>query len=409
MGVVLLGSWVWLAQAGAIGSEIQISQTEPGDPWYDWEPKVACGLNQHLVVWRGYNGSDNDVLGGLVEDSTVSQFAIADNSDEERYPDVAYNPDEDEYLVVYVQRIQETNKKGKAKGGASHVVRGRRIDANGQPLETLILSDATGDTVTSSRVAYDTTAKKYLVVWQVYDQGRKGRKAPRGSVRGASIGIDNSNSATVGAVKTYAAYGYEGPVDLAADNANGRFLVIFQGNNGTWGAHGRLADADNGDPVGPGPFLVASGGEAHSVAHGDGEYLVVLYDRSSEGRHQFKARRVDADGTGLGSAFIVFSPVDQDNVTEAGMAVEYDSTAEAFLVTWSFDPTADGVIERHIYGREVYGDGSMPADEFVISDAVNNLHPALAFDTQDFLIVWSYAGVDNSGTIRGVRWSLGSE
>lgn len=421
--------------AGGIGDEFGI--TTRGN---ERDPKVAYDStnDRALVVWRSYNGpGNNDVRAQIVNANGTlygGEIVIADSSDNEVYPDVAYSPDEAEWLIVYVHWVTTSNKQGKKRPKITHVVRGQRVGwdgvVRGLPFD---ISPVYSESVTHSRVAYNTATGKYLGVWQVYDKEGKGRKGPRGSIRGATVDTA-SGTPDVGAIQTYAAYGYStgcGDVDLAADNdtTGGRFLVIFPYCVAEGEVYGRLAAGDGTPDVGPFEIASISGAhlDAQSVAYGGGQYLVVFVSPKPGGGHQFKARRVSNTGEPQESnaGFVVFDPPVEDGVTDGGMAVEYGSAS--FLATWSYDPIiVDEIVpdfgyDRHIYGREVLPNETMPNAEFAISECndppegagCNQQAPGLAFNTTQghFIVVWSNVPERYPGNIPaniwGRRWTLG--
>ncbi|MBZ0090236.1 MAG: hypothetical protein K8H90_07645, partial [Thermoanaerobaculia bacterium] len=198
---------VWAALEGMDGHEIfgqrldadgdpvgvddfQISEMGVvGNSYRALNPRVAHNSlhNEYLVVWWG-----SDDQGGLVEgeyeifgqrldasgfEIGVDDFVISDAGDigdpayAAVYPDVAYNPDRDEYLVVW---SGEDNVGGLVQDELE--VFGQRLDATGREvgINDSRISEAGGTgspaySVYGSRVHYDSDRQEYLVVWSGED------------------------------------------------------------------------------------------------------------------------------------------------------------------------------------------------------------------------------------------------
>ncbi len=129
-------------------------------------PSVAFSTQQHkyLVVYDVWSGSDQNVVGTLVNwnGSIVGgEFAISNTVDYESSPDVAYNSEDDEFLVVWDATPDHLFHRAKAR-------RVRPSDG------TLLGLGATVDNEPSHspvfpRVVYNAVRNQYLVAYGYSD------------------------------------------------------------------------------------------------------------------------------------------------------------------------------------------------------------------------------------------------
>ena len=135
-------------------------------------PRVAYDrLNQrYLVVWYDQRNtflstSAGDIYGRLVNGNGLlsgDEIAISQANNEQLYPDVAYSPSSQRYLVSWMDRRDEENASGD--------VYGQMIDQNGT-LQSgdFIISSGSGGTqffpAVHSAIAYDNTLDRFFVVW----------------------------------------------------------------------------------------------------------------------------------------------------------------------------------------------------------------------------------------------------
>jgi hypothetical protein len=121
------------------------------------DPSIAYNSNrgEYLVVWWNDRPENDDIYGRRVSGDGAlvgDWFAIAAGADHERqYPDVAYNSQSDEYLVVW----QDDNH---ISGAVS--ICGQRVSATGQLLDEEISIGGQGDWNWGAKVAYASTADK---------------------------------------------------------------------------------------------------------------------------------------------------------------------------------------------------------------------------------------------------------
>ena len=129
-----------------------------------WRPNAAFDSknNVHLVVWEEPQAS-YDIVGQAIQNQSRigSEFPIANISGNQRTPTVAYHPNCQEYLVVFVDDVNH--------------IKGQRVNASTSPVKIggpiSIISVTTSYTVEepdiiSSRV---TSTGEYFVVWQKHN------------------------------------------------------------------------------------------------------------------------------------------------------------------------------------------------------------------------------------------------
>ena len=122
-------------------------------------PAVAYNSRdkQYLVVWEDFRHGNWDIYGQLVSaagDPLGGNFAISDILKDQRLPAVAYNSQDNVYLVVW-----QDNRDG------NWDIYGRRISADGGMHGDFPISRAAGSQQ-APVVAYNGQNNEYLVAWQ---------------------------------------------------------------------------------------------------------------------------------------------------------------------------------------------------------------------------------------------------
>jgi len=136
----------------------------------EWAPAVAYNpvSNQYLVVWQdGRNTATRgqDIYGRRVKAGgrlAGGDFRISGPAatSDESYPDVAYNPDDNQYLVVW--------RDGRNTATRQSDIYGRRVKAGGRRAggDFRISGPAATSDEYNPAVAYSPIGSRYLVVWQ---------------------------------------------------------------------------------------------------------------------------------------------------------------------------------------------------------------------------------------------------
>ncbi len=207
-----------------VGSIWTVSPTV-GDFWERSVPAAIYNPERadYLVVWQWKKFDDgayqNDVYGRRMDTSQIVDPGTYDAFD----PSVAYNSDDNEYLVVWVRY----------KGG-NHEIVGRRISSTGSLLGTVdICTSSSSCTTTAVRrvpdVAYSSLyGGRYLVIWEVESSG---------NIRAREVYADGTTPR--GAVDVcYSATDHQKP-KLAFDPTGGRYLAVWEVNmSGDWDIYG---------------------------------------------------------------------------------------------------------------------------------------------------------------------------
>lgn len=312
--------------------------------------------------------------------------AIGINPGDDMYPDVAYNSQEDEYLVVFEW---EDTGSGSGRDLASIIV-----DSNGQAA----LSPngvATGGAYTDTRpaVAYNPTNNTYLVVWE--------RSPDSNGTKGIWGVILNSGGSVSGTEFTIAAWpGDQVYPDVAYSAAAGRYLVVWEDHWPTWpntpNIYGRVvhssgsaADGEiiTGDAAGDqtSPAVTANGSNGRwLVAWRDSRNSATTGDDIYGQQMQFSDPSLLTWGSqitvGVISGYTYAGPPD----VAWGQVGSGDGE---FLTVWAENDL--------VYGQRVQADSALAGDVISVStDYTSSKYvPAVAFDSVDK--AWWVAWADN--------------
>lgn len=291
----------------------------------------------------------------------------------------AYNPDRQEYLVVW----------------QAAEIWGRRVSSGGALLGPAFRISPTGEG-TSPDVAYSTAAEEYLVVW---DNGVEDVRAQRvsdlGTLQGGVINV------AIGYVPPpgFDGYYYDQPA-VAYASTSDRYLVVFRYRR----------DSDNSSGI-IGQVLTSSGGldgSGHLVSQQSSTLLPeqpdVAYNRS---RNEFLivwqemvgsdidiyGRRFKLTG-GAGSLdpeFYIGNMLSIDEIAPAVAAIPTMPTEGQYLVAWESDEGTDS----NITARTVSWDGTLGAWRYLADTPWGEYRPAVAGSESNdqFLVTWTWIPV----------------
>ena len=295
------------------GTNFVISSTDQDNLY----PAVAycSGRNQYLVVWddRRHVGMTNDIYGQLVSQNGSligNAFPVSMDPGNETNPAIAYNPAQDEFLVVWEALPQAAS--------TSWDVYGQRVRCDGQLRGGQFpVSNATNVQVRPA-VAYNAASDTYLAAWA---DGRNQTVALDHDIYGQLI--RSSVSSAAGNL-----LGNDFPISTAKNDQNGRVSV------------------------------------AASEAHG---FLVTFGDeRTSKFTRDVYAQRVDTSGKLQGGNF----PVSNAAGTQQWSALAYSSGDTSYLVAWSDSRTHMKTL-NDIFGQHVAANGALlktkSTENFVVS------------------------------------------
>jgi hypothetical protein len=370
------------ANAGAttgrpIASVFPISNLNEDQRW----PAVAYNSQreEYLVVWHNEWPGNMDIYGQRVSKNGTlmgNWFAISAGQGDRYFPDVAYNSQANEYLVVWSHE-DPTNV---------YSVYGQRLSATGQAQGAAfpIVQGTSGTAYDEPAVAYAYAADEYLVVFRQVGSG------------GYDINAHSYNSDCT--LRTGDAFimGTVGlPLqepDVAYNRTRNEFLVVWEFWNFTdddiWGQRVKMAGGLG--TLGPALQITTDAKDQHAPAVaaipkpvGMGQYLVVWDHRRTSTNGDIHARLVNGDGT-LGTGFAVSEPEEsQYYPAVAG----YEHTQE-YLVVWTHLFGIPPILFSDIKGRQVSSAGALLGTETWLG-GLNADHAAVAGGpVGDFLVAF---------------------
>lgn len=378
-----------------------------------------------FVVSTGRPGYSQVTTASLLVGSPfrISQTSAAGADRDAIFPDIAYNLDDNEYLVVW-----EGNGLGGAGLQTAREIFGQRISAAtgaeiGSDFRISHLSDnAKGLSARSPQVVYNSAAHEYLIVWngsgligtpdkffEIYGQ--------RLSRAGAEIGKDFriSNATDLGKVNTSFVRASTS-ADVAWNSTDNQYLVV-------WSGMGLSEDVVKLEIYGQ---LLTTGGEeigkdfrisdttdqglnihagAPKVAYNskNNQFLIVWSGGFKEASQtEIWGQGLDAKGVLLGKGKGDFR-VSQTSESAAGSnrsaaspEVAYNSGSNEYLVVFQAIETTGETQKSEIYGQQIDAmklSETGPQD-FRISDTmgINNEadSPRVTYDSLDkeYLVIW---------------------
>ena len=346
-------------------------------------PRVAFNntLDEFLVVWEDHHwgwGEDWDIYGRRINsngDPIGGQFAIAwQNVNHCLNPDVIYNPQADEYLVVWEYEYSESD----------HDIYAQRIAGDGTLVGEQIAIATLNNWESRPAAAYNAWTNEYMVAWE----SRQGNgEFVHNDIQAVRL---NFQGIVAGEVITVAA-------DLIDESAPAvsafwEYLVVWQGkkdSTGDYGVYGRMISEDGGFSGG---VLDISTWEYDQLVpriafnEVDYEYMVVWEDHHWGWGDDWDiyGRRIGADGSFPGGAFGIFWE-NPNHCLHPDIA--WQMSTGNYLVTWEYEysPT-----DHDVYYRQVRSDETLMGDaEAISSTGSQEQHPAVqAGNGLDRLIVW---------------------
>ena len=331
--------------------------------------------------------------------------------DNEFNPAVAYNPNADQYLVVW-QDARKTD---------THLydIWGQRVGGDGSKLGPNIrISRGVNSGEYTPAVAFSTTSNRYLVVWA---DGRD--KLTKGDeIYGQQVRAGGALAGGPFVISDALAVGNETAPAVAWNSNANQYLVVWEDTRSgaspspfdIWGqrvkAGGSMAGANFriSGPFGPPvPTMETSPEVAFNAT--SNQYLVVWTDFrnfATRGGDIYGAR-IKAGGA-IAQADIQICGVAADE-DDGHADVAWNSNANQYLVTWT-DGRNNPARGNDIYARRVKAGGNMAGLDFRVVDAMGlgyQTESAVAFspDANRYLVTWmdSRDAVDEGNNIYG-QW-----
>jgi hypothetical protein len=434
------------AQVGL--NDFRLSFTGPdGDAAFDaTSPAVAYNgrANEYLVVWSS-NELTNDefeIFGQRLNAATGAliggQFRISDMGPggDPGYsaidPAVAYNPTNNEYLVVWSGEDDTgllADNEFEIFGQRINAATGDQVGANDFRISDMgnMDGDSEFDAITPA-VAYNGVNNEYLVVWEGADDTGTLKKnefeifGQRLDAAGAEVGANDFRISDMGPDGDTAFAAIDPAV--AYNGRNNEYLVVWYGDDTTdqkYEIFGQRINAATGEQVGANDFRISDMGPdgnanfdafSPAVAYNptNNEYLVVWEGNDNipptvANEAEIYGQRLDAaTGAEVGANDFLISEMGPDgDITFGGFApaVAYNGAANEYLVVWQGADNTDSLValEAEIFGQRLSAAGAEVGDnDFRLSDMGpdGNINfgafpPAVTYNgaNNEYLVVWS--------------------
>ena len=403
MGLILAGTF---ACADSWNTPIKLTSVGPDNNRNYDTTESAIAINSsdesYIIVWEGNESrtglapGEKEIFGQIYNKDGSSRssqsfrisFMGASQSInyDGRSPEVVYNPDTNEYLVVW---YGDHNQSGLVEG--EFEIFARRVNASsGQPVASMKRVSDMGPSANRSydaltpHVSYNTQDNLYLVIWhgeegnaasplgsfEIYGQLLDGNlnEIGRNDFKISTMGPDNSAD--------YNAYS----ATSAYNPTNNTFLVTWYGSDdrngrvpGEFEVYARVINASNGNFLGTDStsvsFVGLNGDIARAAKYPDvaynsqlNEFLVVWSADDSKDGHvgnefEIYGQVLNADGTQKGKNDFLISnmgPIGNNNFDAFRPKVEYVQASNQYAIVWRGDTTVDGEFE--IYSQRLSGD-----------------------------------------------------
>jgi hypothetical protein len=333
-GAVLLAVGASAVGAGGpVGSGFLIN-AETDDQVF---PAIAYNpeRQEYLVVWNHDrpHPQDDDIYAQRVAWNgrlVGPRFAVTGPGAQCRYPDVVYNPTQKQYLVVWEEY-----------DGTRFRIQGQRLTDTGQLVTPRIpISDPDSQGCYRPAVAYALVADRYLVVWNTSQTTGDGIEGQALSTTGALLG---SNLVIAAGTEQL---GYHYNPDVAYNRSRDEYLVVWQRESVSPYAaaiYGRRVEG-SGTPMGTGGFPIYGQSDFDALPAvaaiptelNQGRYLVVWEHRASfTGNGRIYAQRLKGDGSPDSTVLPLSAPSTSE---DDGVAVTAGSEGgREFLVAWTHE------------------------------------------------------------------------
>ena len=401
----IFGQRVDAVTGAEIGADLRLSDMGPdGDVNYGaQDPAVAYSSaeDEYLVVWAGDDNTgtlvngEYEIYGQRVEAATGTQIGgdlrLSDmgpdgNANYDAYePAVAYNPTNNEYLVVW-----RGDDDAAPLVDEEFEIFGQRVDAGtGAELTAdLRLSDMGPDgdanyDAWEPAVAHNSTSNQYLVVWRgddntgaLVDEEFEIYGQRLNAASGVPLGANDSRLSDMGPDGNANYDAFEPAV--AYNSVNNQYLVVWRGDDNTaplvndeyeiFGQrlNGATATESGGDvrlsDMGPdGDVNYRATVPAVAYDPRDNEYLVVWSGDDNtaplvDGEYEIFGQRVEAaTGAEIGDNDLRLSDMGPDgdaSYDARETALAYNSTANDYLVVWSGDDDTPSLVDEEF---EIFG------------------------------------------------------
>jgi hypothetical protein len=366
-------------------------------------PAVAYNsiFDYYLVVWNNDRPGYDDIYAQLLsaDGRLLNNWhpVAAGTGAERRNPDVAYNPNWNEFLVVWEQIDEATGRMS---------IRGQRLDFSGVPTgnEIPIGTPTTNlGTANYPHVEHSFTSGKYMVVWQNHTQG---------NLSNDILGELVINDGTLDGSNFIIALGTTGfsmgIPDLAYNRRMNEFLVVWDQldkNASLNDVYARIVRPDKSMPpttIEIARYTVSSTNPtvaALPLAATDGQYLVAWELQYAANDKDILGRLINGDGSLAPSAFdIARSGLDETDPAAAG-----NEHLGEYLLTWT-RPTAPPIVFNGIWSRAFSTTGVQAGSEKWTGGVLAENSALVSGAGGEYLVVFDDLTLSANRDIYGRLW-----
>ena len=327
------------------------------------------------------------------------EVKLSPDGNAERYqPQVAYNYQHDQYLVVWHNTWS-----------GSRDVYARRVSSTGQTLSWWTVTTGANDRLQPA-VAYNATADEYLVVW-MYEAS-----ANVFEIWGRLVAWDGAYMNSEFRIIQWANRSFWTP-RVAWNSYRNEYLVVWNALDTTVGfPYGTPCDiagyrvSASGVVQNPGSPLIMTASDSpgqvdivYNVAMDEYFLVFVVVHTQATTGNDIYGLRVSWNGTPVGSLIYIYN-LEQNQNAPAVATNEQDR----YMVVWEHEYTS---IDHDIYGREYYATGSPVGSYFTIASwTEDTTAPDIAANgaINEWVTVWQQdLGGGTGYAIKGFRWGSG--
>lgn len=338
---------------------------------------------EYLAVWWNDREGNDDIQAQRLAKSGQKlgpAFYIAasspTNEHERRYPDVAYNPQHKQYLVVWENKDST----------GFYSINGKRVSGEGIVIDQndIEIRKPSTDTCTKPAIAYGFTSDLYLVAW-----AETSHTMPiTHTIYGQLMNAQGMWAAPAFKIS-------EGPdvlrnPDIAYNRHANRHLVVWEqdkiNTDNKTGVKGHQVTGDG--MVWESPILIAdyTGHSRHPAAAaiptspGKIKFMVVFELEHSAGNHNILAKFYDEEGTLTDEKNVAYNANN-----ETAPAVAGSEAAQEYLVMWREDI---GILTKPIKARAYNSSGADLGVRHLLAGTDADFPAVVAGYRGDFLLAW---------------------
>lgn len=324
-----------------------------------------------LIAWYDNRHGDQDIFTGMrmADGRWVGAGRAHPAAGAQEKPQVAYNPDDDEYLVVWQDY----------RGGEDWDIYGQRVAADGSLIgQNLAIDTTIKYNQREPRVAYG--ANEYLVVWQNEEE-----KTGYLGVYGRVLNRNGSFATLKFPIQmfAYTRLMQESPTAVIHNSTANQFLVLWEAqvNATNWNilASHVLPNGTLGTSTTITNLTIHEVDATGAYNPDDDQYLVVWEEINNFGYHAVYGRRLTGSGTVITSDYIQIST---NLASSAAADVMYQADTNQYIVVWQ--QLGD------IYSRGVLPVGEVaPEGPFVVANSSDyETYPRLAPNATGAFVTW---------------------